>query len=123
AYSAAPDRPRRVTAWGGQESGSPARYIRCMRELAPADAHLIQQVLDGRWRDLRAQARTLADDPRFAVEFGEDTEAQRGRVLGRMRVLAETGHSKLGFPARYGGSNDVGGSITAFEMLAMGDLS
>jgi acyl-CoA oxidase len=88
-----------------------------------ADAEIIRRVLDGRWVELRNRARKLAEDPRFAVEIGEDTETQRARVLERMRALADEGYSRLGFPTRYGGLNDVGGSITGFEMLAMGDLS
>jgi acyl-CoA oxidase len=88
-----------------------------------ADADLIRDVLDGRWAAIRERARELAKDPRFAVEYGEDTETQRRRVLERMGALAEAGYSKLGFPTRYGGANDLGGSITGFEMLAMGDLS
>jgi acyl-CoA oxidase len=40
-----------------------------------------------------------------------------------MQVLAEEGYSRLGFPTQYSGGNDVGASITGFEMLAMGDLS
>jgi acyl-CoA oxidase len=91
--------------------------------LEPADAGIIREVLDGRWRETRERARELAKDPRFAVEVGEDTETQRARVLERMGALAELGYSKLGFPTRYGGSNDIGASITGFEMLAMGDLS
>ena len=91
--------------------------------LAPADADLIRHALDGRWRDIRDRARELARDPRFAVQIGEDTETQRGRVLERMSALAELGYSRLGFPTQYGGGNNVGASITGFEMLAMGDLS
>ncbi len=91
--------------------------------LEPADAGIIREVLDGRWRETRERARELAKDPRFAVEVGEGTETQRARVLERMGALAELGYSKLGFPTRYGGSNDIGASITGFEMLAMGDLS
>jgi acyl-CoA oxidase len=92
-------------------------------DLAPADAGIIRDLLDGRWADIRAQARELAKDPRFAVQYGEDTETQRARVLERLGALAETGHSQRGFPTRYGGENNVGGSVTGFEMLAMGDLS
>jgi acyl-CoA oxidase len=91
--------------------------------LSPADAGIIRDVLDGRWRDIRERARELAKDPRFAVDIGEDTETQRARVLERMTALAELGYSRLGFPTHYGGGNDVGASITGFEMLAMGDLS
>jgi acyl-CoA oxidase len=92
-------------------------------ELEPADAGIIQAVLDGRWGEVRERSRELAKDPRFAVEYGEDTETQRVRVLERLHALAEEGYSNLGFPTQYGGGNDVGGSITGFEMLAMGDLS
>ena len=97
-----------------------------MTDLAPleaADAGIIGRVLDGRWHEVRDRSRALAKDPRFAVEYGEDTETQRARVLERLHALAEQGYSRLGFPTRYGGGNDVGGSITGFEMLAMGDLS
>jgi acyl-CoA oxidase len=91
--------------------------------LKPADAEIIRGVLDGRWAAARAQARELAKDPRFAVEYGEDTETQRARVFERLGALAQAGYSRPGFPTRYGGSNDLGASITGFEMLAMGDLS
>jgi acyl-CoA oxidase len=91
--------------------------------LEPADAGIIREVLDGRWREIRERARELAKDPRFAVHIGDDTETQRARVLERMGALAELGYSRLGFPTAYGGGNDVGASITGFEMLAMGDLS
>jgi acyl-CoA oxidase len=79
--------------------------------------------LDGRWADIRHRARELATDLRFSVVTGEDTETQRARVLERMHALADEGYSALGFPTRYGGRNDVGASITGFEMLALGDLS
>jgi acyl-CoA oxidase len=92
-------------------------------DLAPADPAGLRRLLDGRWAHLRDRARELARDPRFAVRFGEDTETQRARVLDRMHLLADAGHSGLGFPTRYGGANDIGGSVTSFEMLAMGDLS
>jgi acyl-CoA oxidase len=91
--------------------------------LEPADAGIIGSLLDGRWRAIRERARELAKDPRFAVQVGENTETQRERVLERMFVLAEAGYSRLGFPTRYSGGNDIGASITGFEMLALGDLS
>ena len=90
---------------------------------APVTAEDLRPFLDGRWAQIRERARGLATDPRFAVSVGEDTERQRARVLERMHALAEAGYSALGFPAQYGGRDDVGGSITGFEMLATGDLS
>lgn len=91
--------------------------------LATADSGIIRDVLDGRWADVRREARELAKDPRFHVEPGESVEDQRAHVFDRLTALAESGHPRRGFPTRLGGANDVGGSITSFEMLAMGDLS
>jgi acyl-CoA oxidase len=88
--------------------------------VTPAD---LRPHLDGRWADIRHRARELATDPRFAVTVGDDTETQRADVLVRMAALAELGYSALGFPSKYGGRDDVGGSVTGFEMLATGDLS
>ena len=87
------------------------------------DVAALRTHLDGRWGEIRERARGLAKDPSFAVVVGEDTETQRRRVLERMDTLAENGYSALGFPTQYGGRNDVGGSVTGFEMLALGDLS
>jgi acyl-CoA oxidase len=83
----------------------------------------LRDYLDGRWAPIRRRARELAADPRFAPRLGEDTEAQRARVLDQLRVLAEQDYARLGFPREYGGHDDVGGSVTGFEMLAMGDAS
>ena len=90
---------------------------------AGADPAALQDLMDGRWREVRRRARALGADDRFAVEFGESPDTQRARVLERMQVLADEGYSRLGFPTKHGGRNDVGGAITGFEMLAMGDLS
>jgi acyl-CoA oxidase len=87
------------------------------------DAAALCQYLDGRWRSVREQARELAGDSRFAVTVGADVAQQRADVLQKLRALAGPQYSGLGFPSRYGGQDDVGGSITAFEMLGFGDLS
>ena len=88
-----------------------------------ADPKAIQAVLDGRWAGIREAARGLADDPRFAVLQGQTMEDQRKQTRERLFALTESGYPRLGFPSEYGGSDDVGGAVTAFEMLAFGDLS
>jgi len=87
------------------------------------DVSVLRTLLDGNWHEVRDKARKLAADPVFAFVLGETSEQQRQRVLDRMRVLTELGYSRNGFPTKYGGANDVGRSVTGFEMLAMGDLS
>jgi len=82
----------------------------------------LQAHLDGRWAAVRNTARELLDDPRLVPSLGS-LEEQRARTFDRLRMLAEAGVSRLGFPKEYGGLDDLGGSITGFEMLALGDLS
>ncbi|HEY8828012.1 MAG TPA: hypothetical protein VIM17_09675, partial [Jatrophihabitantaceae bacterium] len=49
----------------------------------------IRAQLDGRWSEIRQRARELAQDPRFAVTVGDDTETQRANVMVRMAARAE----------------------------------
>ena len=44
-------------------------------------------------------------------------------MLDWARTLAREGQPSLGFPKEFGGRDDVGGSIAAFETIAHGDLS
>jgi acyl-CoA oxidase len=90
------------------------------------DAALRQELahhLDGRWGEVRAKARELAADPRFQPSTSTQIEDQRARVTEQLQTLADLGEPRMGFPSEFGGRDDLGGSITAFEMLAMGDLS
>ncbi|HEX2902519.1 MAG TPA: acyl-CoA dehydrogenase, partial [Jatrophihabitans sp.] len=68
-------------------------------------------------------ARKLADRPLFRPHEGESTEQQRQRTYDRLMALCAEGVTGIGFPREYGGGGDIGASIVAFEMLAMGDLS
>jgi acyl-CoA oxidase len=87
------------------------------------DAGRIKSFMDGRWAHVREQTRAHLKDPLFQPVFGLDTEAYRRRVTQQTQALAATGGPQLGFPKAYGGGGDVGGSVTAFETLAFGDLS
>ncbi|HEY7049348.1 MAG TPA: acyl-CoA dehydrogenase [Jatrophihabitantaceae bacterium] len=82
----------------------------------------LREHLDGRWADVRQMAREMLADPRLVPSLGS-LDDQRARTFDRLRMLAEAGVSRLGFPKQYGGLDDLGGSITGFEMLALGDLS
>jgi acyl-CoA oxidase len=50
-------------------------------------------------------------------------EEHRERVREQMQLLVDTGYPSAGFPADQGGTGDIGGSVTSFEMLAHADLS
>jgi acyl-CoA oxidase len=93
---------------------------------APADVDALRRFLDGDHEFVRREVReTLVQLDRPAPEelIVMDHEAYRERVLAWTRELARTGGTGLGFPTEYGGGGDIGGSIAAFETLAMGDLS
>ena len=87
------------------------------------DPARIQEVLDGRWAHVRRDARENLNDPDFLPVYGESVPEARERVTRATKKLAETGRTRLGFPKKYGGEADTGGSTTSIEMLAYGDLS
>jgi acyl-CoA oxidase len=47
----------------------------------------------------------------------------RQRVLDVVLMMSGTGQTGFGFPKEYGGGEDIGASVAAFETLAFGDLS
>ena len=87
-------------------------------------ATALQKSLDGRWAAIREQARTDLDPERFAPPTEPlDLESYRARIADQVQALAETGHAERGFPTSMGGNGDLGGSVTAFELLGHADLS
>ncbi|MFC8503239.1 acyl-CoA dehydrogenase [Pedococcus sp. NPDC057267] len=84
----------------------------------------LRRVLDGRWAAIKQELRDDPDPERFAPPREELTMDQyRARVAGQVQHIAATGHPARGFPKEAGGNGDLGGSVTAFEMLGHADLS
>jgi acyl-CoA oxidase len=88
------------------------------------DAVALRRLLDGPNRDVREHVRAVLRRP----EFGKPptpppTEEYRAKVSEWTRTLASTGGTALGFPAKFGGLDRVGGAVSAFEVLAHHDLS
>jgi acyl-CoA oxidase len=90
---------------------------------AKVDPDEVTAVLDGRWADLRRGVRAQMATERFRDHTDLDIEAHRAQVLEQLSELAATGRPALGFSGEYGGSDDIGGTVTSFEMLGYGDLS
>ncbi|MGI8632557.1 MAG: acyl-CoA dehydrogenase [Solirubrobacterales bacterium] len=84
----------------------------------------MRRTLDGKWGWIRDEVREILAGPDFVPPHDLDIEQYRAQVLEWIRALTtlEAG-TGLGFPEAYGGKNDVGGAVTAFETLAFGDLS
>ncbi|SHN04558.1 acyl-CoA dehydrogenase [Cryptosporangium aurantiacum] len=83
----------------------------------------LRRVFDGRWGRIREEARQALRRPEFGLAADLDRDAHRQHVWEQLQQLAKVGHSRLGFPTRYGGEGDTGGSVVSFEMLGYGDLS
>lgn len=93
---------------------------------AAVDASLaegLRRTLDGRWADVRDEARRLPPELLAPPLQLTDVEAQRALVAERLTALADRGHGRRGLPQQHGGDGDIGGSVVAFEMLGHGDLS
>ncbi|MEU3232510.1 acyl-CoA dehydrogenase [Nocardiopsis alba] len=89
--------------------------------LTPNETEL-RGLLDGRWAHVRERARDVVRGERFAPVYGLSVEEHRARTLDQLMALTETDMPGYGFPESVGGSDDVGASVVAFEML-VADMS
>src|SRR5207237_8192868 len=80
--------------------------------------------LDGPWASSSTEVRALVrSSPGLRSGCGLSTDAYRARVAEQARALSQTKGARLFFPKSSGGEGDIGGALTAFEMLALVDLS
>ncbi|GGR65951.1 acyl-CoA dehydrogenase family protein [Streptomyces roseolus] len=89
------------------------------------DAESLARLLDGEHAGVRDLVRTNLAAHSSVLDDAErlDREAFRERVRDVAVAMAGTGQTGMGFPAAYGGGDDIGASVAAFETLAFGDLS
>ncbi len=96
-----------------------------MADAAVLDVPALTAFLDGKYADVRTLVRTnLAEHASILDDqMTMSRDDFRERVLEVVQLMASTGQTGFGFPKEYGGGEDVGASIAAFETLAFGDLS
>lgn len=82
----------------------------------------LRTALDGERPDVRQAVRTFLNDPDRRM-YGLGKDEQRAMVRGWLAELEKTGLMKLSFPGVTTEAADHRGFMTAFEMLALGDLS
>ncbi|MEV7565422.1 acyl-CoA dehydrogenase family protein [Streptomyces tanashiensis] len=89
------------------------------------DVEALAALLDGEYAGIRTLVRTNLAAHSSVLEDAErlGMDAFRERVRDIVVEMAGTGQTGMGFPAAYGGGDDVGASVAAFETLAFGDLS
>jgi len=92
---------------------------------ATLDVPALTQLLDGTYADVRQLVRDNLGEHASILEDAETMSIPdfRERVLEVVRLMADTGQTGFGFPKEYGGGEDIGASVAAFETLAFGDLS
>ncbi len=89
----------------------------------PQSRDRLQAWLDGSYAEARDLVRAWLSEPGHAPRPDLEWLEHRSQVLEWAKELAAAGGTGLGFPVEYGGRGDVGASVSAFETLAMGDLS
>ncbi|MCI4671062.1 MAG: acyl-CoA dehydrogenase family protein [Bacteroidia bacterium] len=88
------------------------------------DPRILEEILDGPYREIRQRMRALLSDPFFSYEkISRVKEEYRELVLEWLKELASRGLGSLAFPEAYGGKNDMGAYIAVFEMLGHHDMS
>ena len=89
------------------------------------DVASLTALLDGDYADVRTLVReNLAEHASILTDAEEMSRDDfRQRVLDVVLMMAGTGQTGFGFPKEYGGGEDIGASVAAFETLALGDLS
>ncbi|MHC8503793.1 acyl-CoA dehydrogenase family protein [Pseudonocardia artemisiae] len=80
-------------------------------------------MLDGRWAAVRDDVREQMGQIRLHPDPDLSTDEHRERVTDGMFQIAQSGRPRTGFDPAHGGGGDVGGVVTAFQMLGYGDLS
>ncbi|SNT38028.1 acyl-CoA dehydrogenase family protein [Rhodococcoides kyotonense] len=90
--------------------------------MATTSEHL-RNTLDGRWRDVKNEARAQLVRDEFRPHYTPNTVIARTKALEQLKLLARHGAADDGFKKEHGGTGDVGAAVTMIEMLAMSDLS
>lgn len=87
------------------------------------DTEILEELLLGRWAQTRRVSRALAAEDRFHKIEGQTKEVHRERVMGQLHELVAADAVHRAFPQEFGGRDDHGGNIAAFEELVTADPS
>ncbi|WP_404291289.1 acyl-CoA dehydrogenase [Glutamicibacter arilaitensis] len=83
---------------------------------------LAEQLL-GPYAEIRKDSRARAADPKLQRDPSWSMDEHREQVLGQLKILVEQQAVQRAFPKEFGGQDDHGGSIAAFEELVAADPS
>jgi acyl-CoA oxidase len=80
-------------------------------------AEHLRNALDGRWRDVKNQARASFEHEQFRPHYTPNTVIARAKVFEQMKIIATARVPDEGFRKEHGGTGDVGAAITMIQML------
>jgi len=90
---------------------------------ARIDVTALAEQLLGPWAEVRKESRARAARPDLQRDPALGMEQHRERVLSQLHVLTDERAVQRAFPAEFGGQDDHGGSLAAFEELVAADPS
>lgn len=83
----------------------------------------LQDVLDGRWADVKNETRALIKEKNLAPDDTLSMADARERTLSQMYDMLETGAPRGSFRKNHGGTGDIGATLTGIEVVGGADLS
>ncbi|MBC3194759.1 acyl-CoA dehydrogenase family protein [Pseudonocardia sp. C8] len=86
-------------------------------------AAALRAVVDGRWAGVRQETREQLAATEMHTDPDLSSAEYRAHITDALKLLTSSGRPLSGFDPSVGGRGDVGGVVTAFAMLAYGDLS
>ncbi|QCY47120.1 MULTISPECIES: acyl-CoA dehydrogenase [Glutamicibacter] len=87
------------------------------------DVTALSEQLLGPWAQVRKDSRARAARPELQRDPSLGMDEHRERVLSQLHVLTNERAVQRAFPAEFGGNDDHGGSLAAFEELVAADPS
>lgn len=92
-------------------------------DTATVNTEVLEELFLGEWAPTRRVARELLKDSRFHKTEGLTKEDHREQALKQLHQLVAEGAVHRAFPEEFGGEDDHGANIAAFEELVTGDPS
>ncbi|KQS07947.1 acyl-CoA dehydrogenase [Curtobacterium sp. Leaf183] len=87
------------------------------------DVDLLAEHLLGRWAEDRRISRRLVLDPALHKVEGLTNHEHRVRAFDQLRILQQAGAIQRPYPPEFGGQDNHGGNLAAFEEITTADPS
>lgn len=83
----------------------------------------LQEVLDGRWADVKNESRSLIAEKKLFPDDSLSMDDARERTRAQLFDMLETGAPRGSFRKEHGGTGDIGATLVGIEAIGGADLS